>query len=126
MTKKTIYIAFDGKQFDDEDKCVEYESLAKAKEIGDDLLLYDKNGNRIKTINYASADKIDYIIVKSEKAYDYLEEKMDNYGLDYPSFSSKLPIYSYYSYDKNEWCDIKDKIEDLQEELDRLNKYLIK
>ena len=126
MTEKTIYIAFDGKEFDDKDECVEYESLAKAKEIGDDLLLYDKNGNRIKTINYTSAEKIDYIIVKSKKAYDYLEEQMYNCGLDYPSFSGKLPIYSYYSYDKTKWCDIKDKIEDLQEELDRLNKYLIK
>ena len=44
MTEKTIYIAFDGKQFDNEYDCREYELNTKLKDIGDDLLLYNKNG----------------------------------------------------------------------------------
>lgn len=48
MTEKTIYIAFDGKEFDDEGDCREYELNTKLKDIGDDLLLYDKNGKKIE------------------------------------------------------------------------------
>lgn len=125
MTEKTIYIAFDGKQFDDEDDCVKYEATTELKEIGDDLLLYDKDGNRIEVLNDELIDKIEYIIIKSKRAYNCLAEKMDYYGYLYPS-NSQLPICSYYNYDEEKWCDIKDRIEDLQEELDRLSKYLIK
>ena len=35
MTEKTIYIAFDGKQFDYEDDCREYELNTKLKDIED-------------------------------------------------------------------------------------------
>lgn len=125
MIEKTVYIAFDGKEFDYEDDCVKYETTTELKEIGDDLLLYGKNGNRIETINDELIDKIEYIIIKSERAYNFLAEKMDYYGYQYPS-NSQLPICSYYNYDEEEWCDIEDRIEDLQEELDRLSKYLIK
>ena len=48
MTEKTIYIAFDDKQFDNEYDCREYELNTKLKDIGDDLLLYDKNGKKIE------------------------------------------------------------------------------
>lgn len=127
MTEKTIYIAFDGKQFDYKDDCVKYEATTELKEIGDDLLLYDKDGNRIEAINGESIDKIEYIIIKSERAYNFLAEKIDYYGYPYLyPFNSQLPICSYYNYDEQKWCDIKDRIEDLQEELDRLSKYLIK
>lgn len=125
MITKTIYVAFDGKEFDYEDDCEKYESATELKELGDDLLLYDKDGNRIEVLNDELIDKIEYIITKSERAYNCLVEKMDYYGYQYP-FNSQLPICSYYNYDKQKWCDIKDKIEDLQEELDELSKYLIK
>ena len=83
MTEKTIYIAFDDKQFDNEYDCREYELNTKLKDIGDDLLLYDKNGKKIEKIdNQLLAESIDYIVVKSEKAYEYYVEQMDSFGLN--------------------------------------------
>ena len=127
MTEKTIYIAFDGKEFDDEGDCREYELNTKLKDIGDDLLLYDKNGKKIEKIdNQLLAESIDYIVVKSEKAYEYFVEQMDYFGLNYPDYYNS-PICSYcYDYDENEWINIEDRVQCLQLEIDKLSKYLIK
>ena len=127
MTEKTIYVAFDGKEFDDESDCREYELNTKLKDIGDDLLLYDKNGKKIEKIdNQLLAESIDYIVVKSEKAYEYFVEQMDYFGLNYPDYYNS-PICSYcYDYDENEWINIEDRVQCLQLEIDKLSKYLIK
>ena len=127
MTEKTIYIAFDDKQFDNEYDCREYELNTKLKDIGDDLLLYDKNGKKIEKIdNQLLAESIDYIVVKSEKAYEYFVEQMDYFGLNYPDYYNS-PICSYcYDYDENEWINIEDRVQCLQFEIDKLSKYLIK
>ena len=127
MTEKTIYIAFDDKQFDNEYDCREYELNTKLKDIGDDLLLYDKNGKKIEKIdNQLLAESIDYIVVKSEKAYEYFVEQMDYFGLNYPDYYNS-PICSYcYDYDENEWINIEDRVQCLQLEIGKLSKYLIK
>ena len=127
MTEKTIYIAFDDKQFDNEYDCREYELNTKLKDIDDDLLLYDKNGKKIEKIdNQLLAESIDYIVVKSEKAYEYFVEQMDYFGLNYPDYYNS-PICSYcYDYDENEWINIEDRVQCLQLEIDKLSKYLIK
>ena len=127
MIEKTIYIAFDDKQFDNEYDCREYELNTKLKDIGDDLLLYDKNKKKIEKIdNQLLAESIDYIVVKSEKAYEYFVEQMDYFGLNYPDYYNS-PICSYcYDYDENEWINIEDRVQCLQLEIDKLSKYLIK
>ena len=127
MIEKTIYVAFDGKEFDNEYDCREYELNTKLKDIGDDLLLYDKNGKKIEKIdNQLLAESIDYIVVKSEKAYEYFVEQMDYFGLNYPDYYNS-PICSYcYNYDENEWINIEDRVQCLQLEIDKLSKYLIK
>ena len=127
MTEKIVYIAFDGKEFDNEYDCREYELNTKLKDIGDDLLLYDKNGKKIEKIdNQLLAESIDYIVVKSEKAYEYFVEQMDYFGLNYPDYYNS-PICSYcYDYDENEWINIEDRVQCLQLEIDKLSKYLIK
>lgn len=127
MIEKTIYVAFDGKEFDDEGDCREYELNTKLKNIGDDLLLYDKNGKKIEKIdNQLLAESIDYIVVKSEKAYEYFVEQMDYFGLNYPDYYNSPICSYYYDYDENEWINIEDRVQCLQLEIDKLSKYLIK
>ena len=127
MTEKTIYIAFDDKQFDNEYDCREYELNTKIKDNDDDLLLYDKNGKKIEKIdNQLLAESINYIVVKSEKAYEYFVEQMDYFGLNYPDYYNSPICSYYYDYDENEWINIEDRVQCLQLEIDKLSKYLIK
>lgn len=127
MTEKTVYIAFDGEEFDNEYDCREYELNTKLKDIGDDLLLYDKNGKKIEKIdNQLLAESINYIVVKSEKAYEYFVEQMDYFGLNYPDYYNSPICSYYYDYDEDEWINIEDRVQCLQLEINKLSKYLIK
>ena len=51
MKEKTIYIAFDGVEFDDYSKCEEYERRMAAVQYGDTLFVYDEDGERIDNLN---------------------------------------------------------------------------
>ena len=82
MIEKTIYVAFDGKEFDDEYKCIKYELSEHGKNVGNDLLMYDKNGKQIFVKDYRFGD-IDYVIFKSKQAYDWFDLLMDYYEYTY-------------------------------------------
>ena len=113
MKEKTVYIAFDGEEFDNEYDCREYE--------------LSENGKKIEKIdNQLLAESIDYIVVKSEKAYEYFVEQMDYFGLNYPDYYNSPICSYYYDYDENEWINIEDRVQCLQLEIDKLSKYLIK
>ena len=130
MTEKTIYIAFDGKEFEDEYKCTKYELSEYGKNVCNDLPMYDKNGKQM-FISQADCDyqRIDYVVFKSKPAYDYFAQLMDYYGYIYPNEEKvKDDNYKcsyYYDYDY-EWRNINDKINELQSQIDNLSKYLVK
>lgn len=130
MTEKTIYITFDGKEFDNEYDCRKYELSENAKNIGDDLLMYDENGKQmfITDCNY---NKIDYVIFKSKIAYDCFTKKMlYDYDIPYPNEeevkSNNYKCSYYYDYEYDKWRDINNKIAELQSQIDNLSKYIVK
>ena len=132
MTEKTIYIAFDGKEFEDEYDCREYELSENGKNVGNnDLLTYDENGKQM-FVSQADCDyeRIDYVVFKSKPAYDYFAQLMDSCGLSCPNeieaeYSNYKCSY-YYDYEYDEWRNINNKIEKLQSQIDNLSKYLVK
>lgn len=78
MIQKTLYIAFDGKEFDDEYDCADYEieqMMLNAK----GLRMYDENGNLTD-----DAERCDYLFCPTEEdaaAYAALSEYI---GLESP------------------------------------------
>ena len=131
MTEKTIYIAFDGKEFDNEYDCREYELSENAKNIGDDLLMYDENGKQMFITQFdCNYNRIDYVIFKSKIAYDYFAKKMYDYDISYPNEeevkSNNYKCSYYYDYEYDKWRDINNKIAELQSQIDNLSKYIVK
>lgn len=132
MTEKTIYIAFDGKEFDNEYDCREYELSENAKNIGDDLLMYDENGKQMFiTQSDCNYNRIDYVIFKSKIAYDCFTKKMlYDYDIPYPNEeevkSNNYKCSYYYDYEYDKWRDINNKIAELQSQIDNLSKYIVK
>ena len=51
MTEKTIYIAFDGKEFEGYSECKRYESKELKDKYGKDLLVYNEDGELIPLDN---------------------------------------------------------------------------
>ena len=127
MTKKTIYIAFDGKQFEDENECERYESKELQNKYGKDLLVYDENGKLIALDNdYWLSHSSAYIICKSEKALNYLNKIFDYNGVNNVDYDGNFPASFYYDFTTYEWKEIKSRIKELQDEIDILNKYIVK
>lgn len=131
MIQKTIYVAFDGKEFDDEYGCREYELSENGKNVGNDLLTYDKNGKQM-FVSQADCDyeRIDYVVFKSKPAYDYFAQLMRSCSLSCPNKTeteySNYKCSYYYDYIHDEWRNINNKIAELQSQIDNLSKYIVK
>lgn len=132
MTEKTIYIAFDGKEFEDYNECEIYESKELSDKYCKDLLVYDINGELIMlNNNYALCQKSVYIICKSEEALNYINKTFENDSTneiycDKIYCDGNFPASFYYDFITNKWKEIAPRIKELQDEIDMLSKYIVK
>ena len=127
MTEKTVYIAFDGKEFEDYSECEIYESNKLQDKYGKDLLVYNEDGELIALDNdyYLSQDSA-YVVCKSEEALNYINKKFDYNGVNNIDYDGNFPASFYYDFTTDEWKEIKSRIKELQDEIDILNKYIVK
>lgn len=127
MTEKTIYIAFDGKEFEDENECEKYESKELQNKYGKDLLVYDKNDELIALDNdYRLSQDSAYVLCKSEEALNYINKTFDYNGVNNIDYDGKFPASFYYDFATDEWKEIAPHIKELQKEIDMLSKYIVK
>lgn len=127
MTEKTVYVAFDGKEFEDYSECESYESKELKNKYGKDLLVYDENGELIALDNdYWLSQSSAYIICKSEEALNYLNKIFKNNGVNEIYCDGNFPVSFYYDFTTDEWEKIATRIKELQDEIDMLSKYIVK
>lgn len=133
MREITKYVANDGKEFDDEYECREYEIKVESKLYENTLYLYDRNGNRYSTTemnDFYDFDYITIIVIKSKGAYDWLSDAMyDYYGLDIMSREEvEKENYNcafFYDDDIDEWVSCKERIDEYKKEIEKLSKYVV-
>ena len=127
MTEKTIYIAFDGKEFEDYSECERYESKELQDKYGKYLLVYNENGELIALDNdYWLSQSSAYVLCKSEEALNYINKTFDYNGVNNIDYDGNFPASFYYDFTTDEWKEIKSRIKELQDEIDMLNKYIVK
>lgn len=127
MTEKTVYVAFDGKEFEDYSECESYESKELKNKYGKDLLVYDENGELIALDNdYWLSQSSTYIICKSEGALSYLNKIFKNNGVNEIYCDGNFPASFYCDFTTDEWEEIATRIKELQDEIDILSKYIVK
>ena len=127
MTEKTVYIAFDGKKFDDENECERYESKELQDKYGKDLLVYNEDGELIPFNNdYRLSQDSAYVVCKSEEALNYIKKTFDYNGVNNIDYDGNFPASFYYDFTTDEWKEIKSRIKELQDEIDMLSKYIVK
>ena len=122
MEEITMYKANDGKLFDDVDDCVEYEFELFGKTLKNDLLMFNEDHEQIKLSVDTDYELVHYVVLKTEEAYNYFMERNVTLGLSIDGISY-LGAYYYNTY-SYKWEFVKDKVEDLQNELDLYSKYL--
>ena len=126
MIEKTIYIAFDGKEFEDENECERYESKELQDKYGESLFVYDKDGKKISLDeDYHLCQYSQYITCKTKEALDYLNKIFDGY-VNTIDYNGKFPVSFYYDFTADRWREIAPHIKELQKEIDMLSKYIVK
>lgn len=127
MTEKTIYIAFDGKEFEDENECERYESKELKNKYGNELLVYNENDKLLPLDNdYHLSQNSAYVVCKSDEALGYLNKVLDDNGINNIYYEGNFPSSFYYNFETDEWEEIVPHIKKLQDEIDMLSKYIVK
>lgn len=83
MKHISYFEAFDGKQFDDEQECYEYELEQKAEKLTGDVILWNHSHN-ILPLSTAGYEEAMYVQVNTEEGAQYLEELAASVGLATP------------------------------------------
>ena len=127
MTEKTVYIAFDGKEFEDYSECERYESKELEDKYGKDLLVYNEDGELIPFDNdYRLSQDSAYVVCKSEEALNYLNKTFNDNRVNKIDYNGKFPVSFYYDFTADKWKEIATHIKGLQKEIDVLSKYIVK
>ena len=127
MKEKTIYIAFDGKKFEDYSECERYESKELQDKYGKDLLVYNKINELLPlNNNYRLSQDSAYVVCKSEEALNYLNKTFNDNRVNKIDYNGNFPASFYYDFMTDKWEEIKSHIKELQDEIDMLSKYIIK
>ena len=127
MTEKTVYVAFDGKEFEDSSECERYESKELQDKYGKDLLVYNEDGELIPFNNdYRLSQDSAYVVCKSEEALNYLNKTFNDNRVNKIDYNGKFPVSFYYDFMTNKWKEIATRIKELQDEIDMLSKYIVK
>ena len=122
------YVAFDGKEFDDEDDCFNYEWLPKVTEMmNGHFTLYNECKEKIETIKFNNIDDVFFVNIKTLTGLQFFHQWSYDYGAESP-FSkhdfedeSKLGIWGWEPFNWcGGWCHLtkmKNSIDELIEEL---------
>ena len=127
MKEKTVYIAFDGEEFEDYNECERYESKELQNKYGESLFVYNEDGKLIPFDNdYRLSQDSAYVVCKSEEALNYLNKTFNDNRVNKIDYNGKFPVSFYYDFDIDEWEEIAPHIKKLQKEIDMLSKYIVK
>ena len=126
MKEKTVYIAFDGEEFEDYNDCERYESKELQNKYGESLFVYNEDGKKISLDEDCRLCQDSYYITcKTKEALDYLNKIFDGY-VNTIDYDGKFPASFYYDFTADRWKEIATHIKELQKEIDMLNKYIVK
>ena len=128
MIEKTVYVANDGTEFEEEEKCLEYEATTEYSDILCAVDFYSENGeiipssNDINQFNRAYDDALFIVIpssskLKDEKIKKFSEEVMyELYGKVFPTTTG---IYRWDAWD-DEFISFEADSQELNEKWDVL------
>lgn len=94
MTEKTIYVAFDNTEFEDEDECIEYENQLLFNKTS--IELWDKWGDSITDFSSNTFGEVCFIHIKNEDDKEFM---IDNFP-----YVVKWDDDNFYFMSKNEQC----------------------
>lgn len=112
MKEVLYYVADDGKKFEDEDACREYELNLKVRSSSG-LIMFTDDFELTKHF-----DESTYLVVRNGDGCDLLDELCDSYGFIAPwgfKENDRKPGIYVYKYETDEWYDLEKKVRKLND-----------
>jgi len=126
MIEKTVYVANDGKEFDDEDECVEYEAQTEFSDILQSITFYSEQGEVISFDNDINSfqialDDANFILIPSylrDKRIEYFNNKVmgELYGKEFPTATG---LYRW-NWDNEEWISFTTETQQFAEKWNKM------
>lgn len=120
---ETVFRAFDGKIFEDEDDCVLYERKEKEKKIHNQYFGMDYAENKIDFSEKSFFDffnEIQFLIIKTKAAAEFLSILAKDEGYTIPN---QIGVFVW-DEDEDNFVDVEGKIKKLKNELSSYEKVL--
>lgn len=119
MTEKITYIAFDGKEFTDEDECLEYETELNFGAFKDHVFLFDDKRQPMP-FSLANFEACFYISINDDRAAASFVTAMEEEG--YSELPRAKGVYEYNGR-RDRWDDLREKLTELTELIEELAAY---
>lgn len=119
MIEKITYIAFDGKEFADEDECLEYETELNFGTFKGHVFLFDSE-RKPMPFSLANFEACFYVSINDDSAAASFVTAMEAEG--YTELPRAKGVYEYNSR-KDEWENLHEKLADLTELIEELAAY---
>lgn len=105
MREEITYIACDGKRFDDETACLEYEASLRNDQIDGKIYFWNLSREPL-SLTMRTAEHAFFIYVKDKSAVPYVCELFEEAGCDSPWSNVPPEDNTLYYYDTvtDEWC----------------------
>ena len=126
MIEKTVYVANDGKEFDDEDECVEYEAQTEFSDILQSITFYSEQGEVISFDNDINSfqialDDANFILIPSylrDKRIEYFNNKVmrELCGKEFPTATG---LYRW-NWDNEEWISFTTETQQFAEKWNKM------
>lgn len=119
MIEKITYIAFDGKEFADEDECLEYEAELNFGAFKGHVFLFDSE-RKPMPFSLANFEACFYVSINDDHAAASFVTAMEAEG--YSELPRAKGIYEYNTR-RDKWENLREKLTDLTELIEELAAY---
>ena len=126
MQEVRYYLADDGKRFYDHWECIHYERMCELEKHKNDFKFYNWKGEPILIpIDKANVEDVHYVVVKTTDAADAIEWWFDQEEMRSPfegcGVGYELGTW-YFDGDYDRWIKLEDKIAELQDMLETIQR----
>lgn len=119
MTEKITYVAFDGKEFTDEDECLEYEAELNFGAFKDRVFLFN-SVRQPMSFSIANFEACLYVSINDDHAAASFVTAMEAEG--YTELPRAKGVYEYNTR-KDKWENLHEKLANLTELIEELAAY---
>lgn len=124
VKQKTVYVAFDGTEFNSETNCIAYEKKYLTDNISSDCIFLNATKHRLTAEEFlANPETVDGFYVPNEEQAKIISQILEEFDLESPwNDDTYTPGFYWYSNDDGTYVDVKSYLQFWQSIYDSFQK----